>query len=152
MRSPFGKTLLVLIGFGLLIAGYGWLSWRSELQRLRSTKSVLEETGLRLPEHARITATRAHLFSLADGDNYEWLIECESNLLQWAAVEMKPEPDGWERARYLAEFGFSDEMPSGVKFGGVWRTHRRTERGHDEESYLYLADDGKVGILVTFRP
>jgi hypothetical protein len=138
--------------FLLLIVVGAWLSWRFELRRLRAPESVVQETGLRLPEHTRITATRAHLFSLADGENYEWLVQSDTSLLPWVKTNMKVETGGWERVRLLSELGFSEEMPRDTRFGGVWKAYRRTSRGLDEESYLSLSEDGKVGILETFRP
>ena len=152
MKRPLRIGLFVLGVIVLLVVGGGWLSWRLDLRRLRSPQSVVDETGLQLPEHARITATRAHLFSLADGDNYEWLIQSDSSLLPWASTNMRVETGGWEQVRQLSEFGFAEEMPRDTKFGGVWRAHRRTSRGREDESYLYLAADGRVGILATFRP
>src|SRR5262245_34978247 len=101
--------------------------------------SVQVETGLSLPLGARITAARAHIFSLADGDNYDWLIESETSLVPWAAEHMSPEPDGWEHVRNLSELGeFSDGIPSETKLGSVWRG-AVTVAGREETSYLYLA-------------
>ncbi|MCX6854951.1 MAG: hypothetical protein NTV80_08615 [Verrucomicrobia bacterium] len=149
---PLRIGVLVLGVVALLAVGGAWLSWHFEVSRLRSPQSVIEETGLRLPEHARITATRAHLFSLADRDNYEWLIQSDSSLLPWATTNMRAETGGWEQIRQMAELGFSEEIPPNAKFGGVWRATLRTSRGREETSYLYLADDGRVAILGTFRP
>ncbi len=152
MKRPLRISLLVLGIIVLLVVSGGWLSWRLDLRRLRSPQSVVEETGLQWPEHARITATRAYLFSLADGDNHEWLIQSDTSLLPWATTNMETETGGWEQVRQLSELGFAEEMPRNARFGGVWRAHRRTSRGREEESYLYLAADGRVGILATFRP
>lgn len=152
MKRPLHISILVFGVFVFLVVGGAWVSWRLELRRLHSPQSVVEETGLRLPEQARITATRTHLFSLADGDNYEWLIQSDTSLLSWATANMRVETGGWEHIRQMAELGFPEEMPIDAKFGGVWRAHRRTSQGREEESYLYLADDGRVGILATFRP
>jgi hypothetical protein len=113
---------------------------------------VVEETGLQLPGHARITATRVHLFSPTDGDNYEWLIQSDTSLLPWATANMQPETGGWEHIRQMSELGFPEEMPRDAKFAGVWRAYGRSSRGREETSYLYLADDGRVAILGTFRP
>ena len=132
--------------------GAAWLSWRVEVGRLRSPGSVIDEAGLILPQHARITATRARLFSLADGTNYEWLIQSDTSLLDWVSKNMRVETGGWEHIRHMAELGFSEEMPRDAKFGTVWRAYQRTSRGREETSYLYLAEDGRVGILSTFRP
>jgi hypothetical protein len=52
----------------------------------------------------------------------------------------------------MSELGFPEEMPREAKFAGVWRAYQRTSRGREESSYLYLTDDGRVGILSTFRP
>jgi len=152
MKRSLRIGVLVLGVVAFLVVGGAWLSWRLEVRRLRSPQSVVDETGLRLPVRARITATRAHLFSLADGDNYEWLIQSDTSLLPWATANMRFETGGWEHIRQLAELGFPEEMPRDAKFGGVWRSYHRTSRGREETSYLYLADDGRVGILSTFRP
>ena len=147
----FGSIALVLIA--LVIATAGWIVWRSELKRLKVPQSVTDETGLRLPSDARITATRADLFSLADRDNYAWLIESDSSLLPWVSTNMSIEHGGWEHIRYLAELGdFKNKIPSNVKFGGVWKSVRQDSRGREQTSYLDLADDGRIGILRTFRP
>ena len=152
MKRPLRIGVLVLGVIALVVVGGAGLSWRLEVRRLRSPQSVVEETGLRLPGHARITATRAHLFSLADGDNYEWLIQSDTSLLPWATTNLRPETGGWEQIRQLSELGFPEEMPRDAKFASVWRACQRTRRGREETSYLYLADDGRVGILSTFRP
>ena len=144
--------ILALLVLALAVAAAGWFSWRSELKRLKVPESITEETGLRLPSDSRITATRAHLFSLVDGDNYEWLIQSDTSLLPWAAANMRVETGGWEHIRQMSELGFPEEMPHNAKFGGVWRASQRTSRGREETSYLYLADDGRVAILGTFRP
>ncbi len=152
MKSPLRISLLVLGILVFLVVGSAWLSWRFALLRLHSPQSVVEETGLRLPGHARIIATQARLFSLVDGSNYEWLVQSDTSLLPWAATNMQIESGGWEHVRQMAELGFPDEMPRGARFGKVWRSHRYTSPRPDETSYLYLSDDGKVGILETFRP
>ena len=149
---PLRIGVLFLGVVALLVLGGAWLSWHFEMSRLRSPESVIEETGLRLPEHARIAATRAHLFSLADGDNYEWLLQSDSSLLPWATTNMRAETGGWEQIQQMTELGFTEEIPPNARFGGVWRATQRTSRGREETSYLYLADDGRVAILGTFRP
>lgn len=142
--SILGAFLLTIVGV--------WLSWHLELRRLYSPQSVLEETGLVLPEKARITATQAQLFSLSDGDNREWLIQSDTTLLPWAESAMRRETGGWENVRELGELGLSEKIPNDVMFGAVWRADLTTSRGRIETSYLYLSRDGKVAILSTFRP
>jgi hypothetical protein len=140
------------LGVAAVAAASGWLIWRSQIERLMALDTVEVETGLSLPSGARITAAQAHIFSLADGDNYDWLIESETSMVPWAAEHMSPERGGWEHIRSLSEFGeFSDKIPSEAKFGSVWRGVV-TVTGREETSYLYLAQDGTVGILSTFRP
>lgn len=146
------NSILVLGILASLIFSAAWVSWRLEVRRLRSPQSVVEETGLRLPEHARITATRATLFSLADGANCQWLIQSETSLLPWAKAHMRPEMGGWEHIQQMSELGFPTEMPVNAKFSGIWRADQLTNQGEEETSYLHLAEDGKVGILSTFRP
>ena len=146
----FGSLVFVTIAAPVLAAA--WLSWRSELRRLRLPGSITKETGLRLPSQAHITATRAHIFSLADGNNYEWLIEADSSLSSWANTNMSVERGGWEHIRLMSELGFSEEMPKEARFGSVWQARRRTTDGREETTYLYLSEDGRVGILTTFRP
>jgi hypothetical protein len=146
----FSSLALLLVG--LAVTAAGWFSWRSELKRLKTPESIIEETGLRLPSDSRITAARAHRFSLVDGHNCEWLIQADTSLLPWATANMRIETGGWEHIRQLSELGFPEEMPLNAKFGGVWRADLRTSRGREETSYLYLADDGRVAILATFRP
>src|SRR3954468_4072965 len=103
MKRPLRIGVLVLGVLLLLVIGGPWLSWRLKLRMLRSPESVVEETGLRLPEHARITATRADLFSLVDGKNYEWLIQSDASLLPWATTNMRVETGGWEHIRQMSE-------------------------------------------------
>jgi len=147
----FGGIALLATVFAVVAAG--WFSWRSDLKRLKAPESVTEETGLRLPSDARITATRADIFSLADGENYDWLIRSDTSLLPWATTNMSVERGGWEHIHQLAELReFKDEIPPTTKFGGVWKGVRRSSRGREETSYLYLAEDGRIGILSTFRP
>jgi hypothetical protein len=147
----FGAIAILLLG--LTVVAVGWFGWRSEIKRLKNPESVTKETGLQLPSHARITATQAHIFSLADGANYEWLIKSDSSLLSWVTTNMSVERDGWEHVRSLAEIcDFKDELLQQAKFGGVWKGVRQSSRGREETSYLYLAADGKVGVLTTFRP
>lgn len=152
MKRSSRIGILILGIVVLLVVGGGWVSWRLDLRRLRSPQSVVDETGLHLPDDARITAARTHLFSLADGENYEWLIQSDTSLLPWATTKMRPEAGGWENIRLMSELGFAEEMPSAAKFAGAWRAYERNSRGLEETSYLYLADDGRVAILATFRP
>src|SRR5438067_113522 len=120
----FGGIGLLLIA--LVVATAAWVTWCSEVKRLKDPESVTKEIGLRLPSHARITATRAHLFSLADRDNYEWLIQSETSLMPWVNTNMHVEQGGWEDVRYLAELGdFKNEIPAGTRFGGVWKETRK---------------------------
>jgi hypothetical protein len=145
-------TLAVLV-VALAVVAAGWFSWRWELNRLKTPDSLTQETGLLLPSDARITGTRAHLFSLVDGNNYEWLIQSDTSLLPWVATNMSVERGGWEHIRSLAELGdFKNQAFTNAKFGGVWKGIQKNNRGHRETSYLYLAEDGRVGILSTFRP
>ena len=146
------NSILVLGLLASLILSAAWVSWRLESRRWRSPQSVVEETGLRFPEHARITATQATLFSLSDGENYSWLIQSDNSLLPWAEAHMRPEMGGWEHIRQMSELGFPKEMPPNAKFSGVWRADQLTNQGREETSYLHLAEGGKVGILSTFRP
>lgn len=152
MKRVVHSGFLALLVAALGVFGAGWFSWRLELKRLKAPESITEETGLRLPSDARITATSAHLFSFVDGDNYEWLIQSTTSLTSWAAANMRVETGGWEHIRLMSELGFSEVIPGDAKFSQVWRGVGRTSRGQEETSYLYLADDGKVGILTTFRP
>ena len=99
MKRPLRLGVLVLGLIALLVVAGAWLSLRLDLRRLRSPQSVIDETGLRFPESARITATRAHLFSRADGDNYEWLIQSDTSLVPWATTNMRVETGGWEHVR-----------------------------------------------------
>jgi hypothetical protein len=118
-----------------------------------STDSVNDEIGLSLPSGARISAAQADIFSLADGNNYEWLIESEGSLLPWASEHMAPERGGWEHISKLSELSeFRGKIPPAAEFGGVWRGIGSGRDGREETSYLYLAQDGRVGILSTFRP
>lgn len=153
-RSVKRSTYIIVSSLAalLLVVGGVWLSWCLELRRLYSPQSVVEETGLNLPEHARVVATGAQLFSLSDGNSCEWLIKSHSTLNPWAESTMQRETDGWEHIRELGELGFSDEIPGNVMFGEVWRADLTTKRGRVETSYLYLSRDGKVAILSTFRP
>ena len=130
----------------------GWFTHCTALQRLQFLRSITEETGLRLPPHARIAAARAHLLSLADGANFEWLIESDISLLPWASASMLPERGGWEHIRHPAELGDFREVSRDLKFGGVWKAIQRGSHGREETSYLYLAEEGRLGILATFRP
>jgi len=146
------RVVPVIGGVVFLLFAGAWLFWRFELRRLRSPESVVHETGLRLPDHARITATRAHLFSLVDANNFDWLVLSDISLLPWATANMQAETGGWAHIRQLSELGFPEEMPRDSQFGGVWRESRRSRGGREETAYLYLAADGRVGILSTFRP
>ena len=158
--AALGGNLKRLAYFGVgslcvvAIASAGaWLVWRYETDRLMVTESIEREVGLSLPSGVRIAAARAHVFSLADGDNYEWLVESEVSLLPWARANMTPERGGWEHIDRLSELGhFGGKISPEVKFGGVWRGVAARRDGREETSYLYLAQDGRVGILSTFRP
>jgi hypothetical protein len=130
-----------------------WLVWRYEIQRLMAADSIENEIGLSLPSGTRIAAVQADIFSLADGDNYDWLIESEASLLPWASENMSPERGGWEHIDKLSELGeFRGKIPPGARFGGVWRGVVAGRDGQEETSYFYLAQDGRMGILSTFRP
>jgi hypothetical protein len=135
-----------------LASASAWLVWRSEIERLMAADSIENEIGLSLPSGARIAAVRADMFSLADGDNYGWLIESEASLLPWVSENMTREP-GWEHVSRLSELGdFGGKIPPDVQFGGAWRGVAAGRDGRAETSYFYLAQDGNVGILSTFRP
>lgn len=137
----------------LVCIGALWLVWRFEIDRLMAADSVEAETGLILPPGARITSTQAEMFSLAGGDNYQWLIQSESSLLPWVVENMAPESGGWEKIKELSEFGyFRGKIPTEARFGGLWRGVVAGRDGRELTSYLYLAQDGSVGILTTFRP
>jgi hypothetical protein len=153
MRRAFAFGSLALLAVTMATVTAGWLWWRSEVNRLKTPKSVIEETGLRLPSDARIAATRAHLFSFVDRNNYEWLIQSDTSLLQWVTTNMAVERGGWEHIRNLAELGdFENQAFTNAKFGGVWKGVHNTSQGRQETSYMYLAEDGRVGILSTFSP
>src|SRR5262245_1540009 len=101
--------------------------------------SVKDETGLSLPSGTRISAAQAQIFSLDDGNNYQWLIESEVSLLPWANETMAPERGGWEHIHKLAELGdFRGKVSPAAEFGGVWRSVATSRDGREETAYLYL--------------
>jgi len=137
----------------VIASASAWLAWRSEIQRLMAAETIEDEIGLSLPSGTRIAAAQADIFSLADGDNYDWLIESEASLLPWASENMSPERGGWEHIDKLSELGeFRGKIPPEARFGGVWRGVAPGRDGREKTSYLYLAQDGRMGILSTFRP
>jgi hypothetical protein len=148
MKARIALFLLALSAVALAVWEAFMLSGK-----VRTHAFVYNETGLRLPVEVRIVSTRSHLFSLVDGVNYEWLIQSDQPLATWAASHMSLESGGWEDVRSLAEFGgFKDEIAQTAALGAVWRSLQKSGGGDMETSYLYLSQDGRVGVLQTFRP
>ncbi len=50
--------------------------------RINNPEGIYQEVGYRIPENAQIIKIEAHLFSLVDGSNFNWLIASESSLRQ----------------------------------------------------------------------
>lgn len=113
---------------------------------------VTAETGLTLPEGTKIVATSAHTFSLADGDNYEWLVESEIPLTQWIQSTSMQREDGdgvsWANAKSFGEIAdIARSEDRGLELDSVWRSVR-----DGETAYLYVASGRRVALLATFRP
>jgi hypothetical protein len=146
-RALFASVAIIF----LAAACRTWLYWRSENQRLKHPQSILEETGLSIPNQAAIKTTSARLFSLVDSPNFAWHISSTSSLETWAAAHMKKEA-GWERVKHLNEIGsFREQIPSNVELGQVWRSAIQVG-AETRTAYLYLSEDGLTAILETFNP
>lgn len=150
MKLALKIGLLIVIVVAALVGLVVMVIWW-ERSRLYNPQSVTEEIGLTLPAGARITDTRAYTFSLVDGDNYAWLIECDSSLMAWIAQNMRREDgDGisWTRINSFNEISdFQRPEFATLKLHSVWRASKQ-----GETSYLYLAEGEKIGVLETFRP
>lgn len=110
------------------------------------------ETGLTLPEGTRIVATASHTLSLADGDNYEWLIESDTPLTQWIQSSSMHREDGdgisWASVENFGEIAdIARKQDRELALDSVWRS-----LNGGETAYLYLASERRVALLSTFRP
>ena len=114
--------------------------------------SVEMETGLILPEGARIVATSSNTFSLADGDNYEWLIQSDMPLTQWIESSNMVREDGdgisWASVSNFGEIAsISRDEDRRLALDSVWKSVVG-----QETAYLYVASERRVALLTTFRP
>jgi hypothetical protein len=137
-------ALVVIVGIAL----FGVLRRVS----LASHSRVTKETGLELPEGTRIVETAAHAFSLADGDNYEWLIESDKPLTHWIQSSDMRREDGdgvsWASVKNFEEVAdIARDKDRGIGLDSVWKY----EKG-GKTSYLYVADERRVALLTTFNP
>jgi hypothetical protein len=148
-------VLLVIVGIvlGLLLSMF--LYSRYVVWALKSPERFRREVGYQLPEHAQITYTEAHIFSLVDGPNYTWLITSERSLRSWAnqvGWRIGPDRGSWEHVTSFYEVApYTDEFTQ-LSLGGVWRTLAHSQRGRDETSYIFLAGNDRVACIETFRP
>jgi hypothetical protein len=137
-------VLVLILGIAL------FLVW--ERVRLASHSRVTEETGLELPEGTRVVATAANTFSLADGDNYEWLIESDKPLTAWIeSTEMRREDgDGasWASVKNFGEVvDIARSKDREMALDSVWKY-----ANGDKTTYLYVASGRRIALLTTFNP
>lgn len=113
---------------------------------------VTEETGLELPEGIRVVATAANTFSIADGDNYQWLIESEKPLTEWIeSTEMQREDgDGvsWVTVKNFGDVAnIARDKDRKMALDSVWKY-----ANGDKTAYLYVASGRRIALLTTFNP
>jgi hypothetical protein len=113
---------------------------------------VTIETGLILPQATRIVAISTNRFSLADGDNYEWLIQSDEPLTQWleSSDMTREDLDGisWANVSNFGEVAsISRDEDRQLALDSVWKSvvGKKT-------AYLYLASGRRVALVTTFRP
>ena len=139
--------------FALAVLTGAWLAARSWIDGLTAVEQIEGETGFSLPSDARIIAAHARVLSVTNSEGYDWLVESDTSLLPWAEANLSAELDGWENVGYLSELGiFSVPIVSSAKLGGAWRGVRRLGGAREVVLYLYLAENGKIGILSTLPP
>lgn len=145
-----------LLGLCIILTVAVCIITRLENKRSRTSASIAKETGLTLPSSAHVADSKAAIFSLADGPNYEWLIVSDESLLEWAEANMKREDNdkiSWKHIKSFNEISpFKEVRFEKLKLASVWIGTRRAARGHEETSYLFLCEGEKVGVIETFRP
>ncbi|MBL9151697.1 MAG: hypothetical protein JNK37_04415 [Verrucomicrobiales bacterium] len=153
--KPTPKMRLIIAG---LVVAFAGLLFGATIPHvlvridLATHSRVAAETGLTLPEGTRIVATAARTFSLADGDNYEWLIESDTPLTKWIASSSmhREDSDGisWANVRYFGEIAeIARAEDRDLALDSVWRSVHG-----GETTYLYVAAGRNVALLATFRP
>lgn len=125
--------------------------------RDNSAAAIERETGVTLPAGVEVVETDADLFSLADGQNYDWRLRAPSSLVPWAeslGAREGPGLGGWTHVRTFQEVTSSFRDPRFETLGlhSVWRFVAKTPDGREETSYLYVASDETTAVLGTFRP
>lgn len=147
------RLISSVLGLALILLATDHLLNQHDLQR---PQRVRKETGLTIPSDARILKTKAHVWSLADRDNYEWLIESPSSWEEWLKTNMtREDSDGisWKQVKQFSEVSpMADESIGKQPLDSVWKSRKRISNGHVETSYFYLAGGKTVGLLETFRP
>ena len=100
------KLVAIIIGLVLLsfIAAYLF-----ERHDLLSSQRIHKETGLTIPSGTRILGAKADIWSLADGPNYEWLLESPVSWIEWLNAHMKREDSDGVSWRDIKRF--SDVAP-----------------------------------------
>ncbi len=136
------------------IAVIGAITALQVIDRIDLTRHsrVTAETGLTLPEGTKIVATAAHAFSLADGDNYEWLVESASPLTPWiqSCTMHREDGDGvsWVSVKSFGEIAdIARSEDRELALDSVWKSVK-----NNETAYLYVASGRRVALLATFRP
>ena len=126
---------------------------------LSNLSRIERETGLSLPQGVRIVEIKMDRFSIADGCNYEWLIESDNDLTEWIEKNMRLEggpklpSGGWTEIRSFGEVAsLAENETARFPLSGVWRSARKSHKGNIETAYLTVAEGNKVAQLRTFRP
>lgn len=149
------KIRYIVSGIGIALVALATTRILS-VHDLQRPRRIERETGLTLPEDARILRAKADVWSLADGANDEWLVEMPLSWEEWLKTNMTLEaPDGisWKHIRQFSEVApIADPSSATQALDSVWRSTRRARNGGTETTYFYLAGDKKVGLLQTFRP
>ncbi len=109
---------------------------------------IAKETGLILPRNTVILATNATL----RGPNYEWLIECKTDLAAWIATVNGASREKWRSDMFGNVATLSQGAIAQLPLTIVWRFVQVMPDGREETAYLYIAQGNNAALIETFRP
>lgn len=146
------KIIMIMISVLMLLSITVLIILEQEDENIATSSRVYLETGLSLPEGTKIVATASDTFSLADGSNYEWLIESNTSLSKWIESSSMNREDGdgisWVTVKNFGEIAnIARDQDRELMLDSVWRS----VIGEDT-AYIYVASERYVALIRTFRP
>ena len=122
------RIIVVAAGIATLVIASPFVLTKVEEQRLMRHDRFAREVGYALPDSSRITDTNTMIWSIADGDNYSWIIESPKPLLPWI------------------------QAIGTVEYDQTYRVSATLPDGRTETSYISLGPSVNQAKVDTFRP